>query len=305
VRSLASKGTFLVVLTLFSCSNSRHNQKPEIPYVITIPEREAGSDIASPHDKGTAVSEEVADVGKDIGKFETVVDVELMTEDKKEVASSDMVSLDKEVECVPSCEAKECGPDGCGGSCGKCPGGQPCINGRCQCIPACSGKECGDDGCGGQCKPGCAPNVPCLNDGKCAKDGPCSRIGSIKCEDVGISGSTATQNSDVLDLYSCDDKVAEGPEKVYKFVALQDGNVTFTLTPLLPINAKDFLRLYVLEDIGGLCSSKNCIAKDTSTVTMSVMQGKTYYVVVDAIQNNTASYNLEINCSWYVPPADY
>jgi hypothetical protein len=296
---------FVSLVALFNCSKSGHGGKPdtrEIPIVITIPDLEVADGSASPQDKGSIIPEEARDVANDWQGFETVEDIEAIVEEK-EATSYDLAPSDRE--CVPSCEGKECGPDGCGGSCGKCAGGQPCINGRCQCIPACSGKECGDDGCGGQCKPGCAPNVPCLDNGKCAKDGPCSRIGSIKCEDVGISGSTATQNSDVLDLYSCDDKVAEGPEKVYKFVADQDGNVTFTLTPLLPINAKDFLRLYVLEDIGGLCSSKNCISKDPSTVSMSVTQGKTYYVVVDAIQNNTATYDLEINCSWYVPPADY
>ena len=29
-------------------------------------------------------------------------------------------------ECVPQCDNKECGDDGCGGQCGNCPGGWPC-----------------------------------------------------------------------------------------------------------------------------------------------------------------------------------
>jgi len=53
--------------------------------------------------------------------------------------------------CVPECDGLQCGPDGCGGTCGVCPNGVPCQNGLCVCTPACQGKQCGDDGCGGTC----------------------------------------------------------------------------------------------------------------------------------------------------------
>jgi len=33
--------------------------------------------------------------------------------------------------CVPYCVGKECGGDGCGGSCGSCPSGESCSSGRC------------------------------------------------------------------------------------------------------------------------------------------------------------------------------
>ena len=50
--------------------------------------------------------------------------------------------------------AGECGDDGCGGSCGTCPGAAPiCDAGLCTpdvCTADCLGKACGDDGCGGQ-----------------------------------------------------------------------------------------------------------------------------------------------------------
>jgi hypothetical protein len=35
------------------------------------------------------------------------------------------------VACTPSCAGKACGDDGCGGSCGTCPGGLPCVAGHC------------------------------------------------------------------------------------------------------------------------------------------------------------------------------
>ncbi len=58
--------------------------------------------------------------------------------------------------CVASCSGKQCGSDGCGGSCGTCldPTKLYCSKtGQCiaACLPACSGLDCGDDGCGGSC----------------------------------------------------------------------------------------------------------------------------------------------------------
>ena len=86
--------------------------------------------------------------------------------------------------CVPDCEDKECGLDGCGGFCGQCPAGQTCLGGAGICCkPNCFGKLCGDDGCQGlcgecpedqycntyfQCAPKCTPKC----DGKeCGPDG--------------------------------------------------------------------------------------------------------------------------------------
>ena len=56
-------------------------------------------------------------------------------------------------QCEPQCDAKDCGPDNCGGSCGTCPGGETCSGGLCiqDCEPDCLGKTCGWDGCGGTC----------------------------------------------------------------------------------------------------------------------------------------------------------
>ena len=60
-----------------------------------------------------------------------------------------------------NCEGKECGDDGCGGTCGECAEAQEdCVDGLCICQPHCVGKECGDDGCGGTC-------------GECAEDEEC------------------------------------------------------------------------------------------------------------------------------------
>ena len=101
--------------------------------------------------------------------------------------------------CEPSCEgeveAKICGADGCGGSCGACPGAAPYCTalGQCSavCEPACATSadgplSCGDDGCGGSCGT-CAQDEICVS-GLCAPgatacdahDGP--GCGACACE---------------------------------------------------------------------------------------------------------------------------
>ena len=83
--------------------------------------------------------------------------------------------------CSANCVGKQCGDDGCGGSCGLCPEGQNCQNGICSggCVPSCLNKQCGDNGCGGSC--GACPegsaceNFMCQGDGKgCANVAMCA-----------------------------------------------------------------------------------------------------------------------------------
>lgn len=57
------------------------------------------------------------------------------------------------INCVPNCIGLTCGADGCGGVCGLCPEEWFCVDpGICmECLPNCEGKTCGGDGCGGSC----------------------------------------------------------------------------------------------------------------------------------------------------------
>ena len=88
------------------------------------------------------------------------------------------------VGCVPDCDGKECGDDGCGDNCGECECGESCITGGCV-FTACQGKECGDDGCGGECG-----QCPLAND--TCEEGQCICIPSCAnkfCGDNGCGGS--------------------------------------------------------------------------------------------------------------------
>jgi len=75
-----------------------------------------------------------------------------------------------------TCAGRECGTDGCGNSCGTCPGGTTCdASGRCvtECVPDCRDRECGPDPvCGMSCGPtSCDDGNPCTTE--TCDDGTC------------------------------------------------------------------------------------------------------------------------------------
>ena len=59
----------------------------------------------------------------------------LLTDFVGDVDSNDDFDLKIECDCVPDCSGKNCGDDGCGGSCGSCPSGQTCSDGVCTITP--------------------------------------------------------------------------------------------------------------------------------------------------------------------------
>ncbi len=95
------------------------------------------------------------------------------------------------VPCNPSCAGKQCGDDGCGGSCGTCGGGMSCQGGQCKVV-------CGDGACGAgenQCN--------CTQDCKTGCSGCCT--GAV-CE-AGTSNTACGQNGT-----SCIDCSASGKQ---------------------------------------------------------------------------------------------
>ncbi|MFZ2978207.1 MAG: hypothetical protein WA057_00885, partial [Candidatus Magasanikiibacteriota bacterium] len=82
------------------------------------------------------------------------------------------VCYDPSPTCVPNCDNKQCGNNGCGGSCGTCAEGFQCdFNGVCYdptptCVPNCDNKQCGNNGCGGSCGT-CNENEFCDAAGQC------------------------------------------------------------------------------------------------------------------------------------------
>lgn len=102
-------------------------------------------------------------------------------------------------ECVPQCDGRECGLDGCGGFCGECTeeGKFFCNDGICgaQCEPRCDGKTCGPDGCGGEC--GVCANGQVCQAGNCGAP-PADASCQDNCGGVAASGCSCEPGCDVL-----------------------------------------------------------------------------------------------------------
>lgn len=68
----------------------------------------------------------------------------------------------------------QCGTisDGCGHDldCGQCDWADTCTNNVCVCSPYCGSRDCGDDGCGGSCGM-CGTNETCSSSGHCTYSG--------------------------------------------------------------------------------------------------------------------------------------
>ncbi len=90
--------------------------------------------------------------------------------------------------CTPDCTGKECGDDGCGGSCGVCGAGTKCVDGTCECVPDCAGKACGDDGCGWSCGV-CGAGTECNEQGLCVLVGCQPQCSEKECGDDSCGGT--------------------------------------------------------------------------------------------------------------------
>ncbi len=108
--------------------------------------------------------------------------------------------------CTPACDVKECGPDGCDGTCPPgCGAGEFCNqDGQCEsCTQSCSGTCCGDDGCGDTCPDNCAATGQTCNTETCACEGECQ---PSDCADLGKECGTWDDGCDgTVDCGGCPD----------------------------------------------------------------------------------------------------
>ncbi len=100
--------------------------------------------------------------------------------------------------CKPTCNGRNCGDDGCGGSCGKCGAGETCNHGAC-CMPTCITLEggigeCGDDGCGGSCGK-CGAGKACFGGHCCTKQCFTMEGAIAQCGSDGCGGQCGTCSS--------------------------------------------------------------------------------------------------------------
>lgn len=142
---------FVVVLACFlfiSCSESDTDGLKQIKDVVS---RDAIRDVIL-EDKLVSVD----DSGYDVVEFDALEDI-----------------------CIPNCEGRQCGDDGCGGSCGKCGEHAECVDSQCKCTKP-------FENCNGDWSDGCEANIS--NDpNNCSKCGFVCKAQNVKnrlCEDM-------------------------------------------------------------------------------------------------------------------------
>jgi hypothetical protein len=164
--------------------------------------------------------------------------------DSKSSSSDTATGLDSKdtVECIPDCEGKTCGDDGCGGSCGSLPPGVICTGDPWGAD--CTGKECGPDGMGGYCgnrnaaTNGCPEgeecdngecHVPCVPDctaWQCGDDGCGGSCGTCPCEDCssnqtvcedGLCGALSCGSSSIcMCVFECFEMCPQGDSSCHE-----------------------------------------------------------------------------------------
>ena len=133
----------------------------------------------------------------------------------------DKICVDGECLCKPACEGKECGPDGCGGTCGTCEDDDECtLNEDCDagsCVS--TALECDDDNLctDDSCEPaqGCVylnNAVPCDDGNPCTAndvcgEGSCSgegipQLAAFEFSNAGATGRLGPSQSNVDNAYN-------------------------------------------------------------------------------------------------------
>jgi MYXO-CTERM domain-containing protein len=108
-------------------------------------------------------------------------------------------------ECISDCEGKECGSDGCTGSCGTCPQGFSCDAGQCK-SDAGASCETGQDCASGLCisfQSGTMCSVPCSTDAGCPDGWKCGPWLSADVQHLCAPPSTMTAHEDCKDIAQC------------------------------------------------------------------------------------------------------
>jgi hypothetical protein len=225
---------FFVALSFLACSRyEKENSSPKVEIIeVSLPEDvgviDDGSTIPSDSDEIIEVLEpdEMAVEAEDVFEgLEDFDDLDQGLEEGSSIEVDSIVTKDKgmpdEGPCIPDCNEKVCGDDGCGGLCGYCQHGYACNkDGQCVeiCVPDCQAKQklCGPDGCGGECPPGCDPGFECRDDFRChpLECVPnCTLDDGTKkqCGDDGCGNPTACGECAITQSCTEDGRCVEGP----------------------------------------------------------------------------------------------
>jgi hypothetical protein len=95
-----------------------------------------------------------------------------------------------------------------------------CLEGECACVPDCGDKQCGNDGCGGSCGDDCL--CGCSEAGLCEACEGCGDVDSLTVP--GLNIGTTLDGVNRFEAYSCSGISAtlDGGEKVYHYQVVED-----------------------------------------------------------------------------------
>ena len=161
-----------VMVSLYYDDNTDPSSKNIIAHSIMDAERYSWNASSLPHGTEYYVYALVSDgINPPVGDYSTgTILVDLPDHDclfDADCQSPD-TCIDGFCQCVPDCVGRNCGTDGCSGSCGDCTAPEVCNDqGLCACAPDCGGRECGADPvCGTSCGSCTAPDF-CSVQGQC------------------------------------------------------------------------------------------------------------------------------------------
>ncbi|MFH1531886.1 MAG: Ig-like domain-containing protein, partial [Pseudomonadota bacterium] len=192
------------------------------------------------------------------------------------------VCIEGQCICVPACDGKECGPDGCDDVCGTCGSGAECSEGICIPLSCENHADCPD---GSWCP-----------EGKCVPVPACPLAASIGCG-IQLMGSTQGLWAQWSSYGCADTSTHEGTEKVYHLSLPQETQVTVELDNTMFDSA-----LFVLEEY---CSpSLSCLTHDDQpgigageSVVFTASPGTVYHLVVDGVSAvDIGQFTLSISC---------
>ena len=125
------------------------------------------SDVPGGVDTDSAIPKDTTDTVEPKDLLDTVEPVD--TVDTVEP----LETVDTQDDCVPNCDGKDCGDDGCGGICGTCDNGNPCTDDSCDADQHCIHENN---------EASCSDEDPCTTGDICI-GGNCVTVGILPCDD--------------------------------------------------------------------------------------------------------------------------
>jgi hypothetical protein len=132
-----------------------------------------------------------------------------------------------------------------------------------------------------------------------AISGVCLPASRISCGENVFGSTFGSGSRSQISTYRGSAWDQQGPEIAYAFTAPQSGPVSLLLSP----HSAD-LDIFILDGSNGACRSSRTIAHGNEVASFDAEEGKTYYFAVDGHLKNGGKFDLQVDCSGDMPPAD-